>query len=163
MALPLGELSTKVTERALHPNFPSPSSLCSSTSPKGRGKGDARHFSCRGTPPLALPLGELSPQATERALHPGFPSPSSLCSATSPKERGKGDARHFSCRGTSPLALPLGELSPKVTERVLHSGLPSPSSLRSATSPKGRGKGDAHYFSCRGTPPLALPLGELSP
>ena len=39
------------------------------------------------------------------------------------------------------LALPLGELSPKVTERVLQSGIPSPSSLRSATFPKGRGKG----------------------
>ena len=33
------------------------------------------------------------------------------------------------------LAPPMGELSPKVTERE-----PSPSSLRSATSPKGRGK-----------------------
>ena len=45
----------------------------------------------------------------------------------------------------SPLALPLGELSPKVTERVLHPGFPSPSSLCSATSPKGRGKGAVHY------------------
>ena len=43
--------------------------------------------------------------------------------------------------GCSPLALPLGELSPQVTERVLHLGLPSPSSLRSGTSPKERGKG----------------------
>ena len=43
--------------------------------------------------------------------------------------------------GYSPLAPPLGELSPKVTERVLHPGIPSPSSLRSATSPIGRGKG----------------------
>ena len=40
----------------------------------------------------------------------------------------------------TPLALPLGELSPKVTKRVLHPSLPSPSSLRSATSPIGRGK-----------------------
>ena len=39
-----------------------------------------------------------------------------------------------------PLALPLGELSPQVTERVLGLRLPSPSSLRSDTSPKGRGK-----------------------
>ena len=43
------------------------------------------------------------------------------------------------------MALPLGELSPKVTERALHHGSPSPSSLRSATSPKGRGKGAVHY------------------
>ena len=42
------------------------------------------------------------------------------------------------------LALPLGELSPQVTERALHSYLPSPSSLRSATSPIGRGKGYSH-------------------
>ena len=53
----------------------------------------------------------------------------------------------------APLALPLGELSPQVTERVLrrflndnvnwhHQRWPSPSELRSATSPKGRGKRD---------------------
>ena len=42
------------------------------------------------------------------------------------------------------MALPLGELSPKVTERALHSYLPSPSSLRSVTSPIGRGKGYSH-------------------
>ena len=40
----------------------------------------------------------------------------------------------------SPLALPLGELSPQVTERGLQLGLPSPTSLRSATFPMGRGK-----------------------
>ena len=39
------------------------------------------------------------------------------------------------------MAPPLGELSPKVTERVLHPGIPSPPSLRSATSPIRRGKG----------------------
>jgi len=38
-------------------------------------------------------------------------------------------------------APPRGELSPKVTERVLQPYFPSPSSLRSATSPKGSGKG----------------------
>ena len=43
MALPLGELSPKVTERALHPRFPSPSSLRSATSPIGRGKGVLFH------------------------------------------------------------------------------------------------------------------------
>ena len=35
------------------------------------------------------------------------------------------------------LALPLGELSPKVTERALQSSFPSPSSLHSTTSPRG--------------------------
>ena len=51
------------------------------------------------------------------------------------------DTLRFYVTWYSPLALPLGELSPKVTERVLQPGIPSPSSLRSSTSPKGRGKG----------------------
>ena len=56
-------------------------------------------------------------------------------------ERIGNDTLHFSyVVGYIPSALPLGELSPKVTERVLHPNFPSPSSLRSATSPKGRGK-----------------------
>ena len=55
----------------------------------------------------------------------------------------------YNVTGCSPLALPLGELSPQVTERVLQPfSMPSPSSLRSATSPRGRGKGYSH-----GTPP----------
>ena len=55
----------------------------------------------------------------------------------------------------NPSALPLGELSPKVTERVLHPNFPSPSSLRSDTSPKGRGKGCLLSFCiCRGILPL---------
>ena len=59
-------------------------------------------------------------------------------------ERIDTDTLHFSyVVGYIPLALPLGELSPKVTERVLHPNFPSPSSLRSDTSPKGRGKWDA--------------------
>ena len=157
---------------------------------------------------LALPLGELSPQVTERALRPRdviclrrcqhfpigrcryLPSPSSLRSATSHRER-QGSAgtetvlrpsdfrAARALRGSrktvngayryryapflvpiyDALALPLGELSPEVTERTLRPRdviclrrcqhfpigrcryLPSPSSLRSATSPTGRGKG----------------------
>ena len=48
------------------------------------------------SPSLALPLGELSPQATERVLAVTFsvPSPSSLRSDTSPRGRGK-----WGCRG----------------------------------------------------------------
>ena len=42
-------------------SLPSPSSLRSDTSPRGRGKS-------LGSPFLALPLGELSPQVTERAI-----------------------------------------------------------------------------------------------
>ena len=57
-------------------------------------------------------------------------------------ERIDTDTLHFSyVVGYTPSALPLGELSPKVTERALHPNFPSPSSLRSATSPIGRGKG----------------------
>ena len=48
----------------------------------------------------------------------------------------------ISCANMSiPLALPLGELSPEVTERAFRTRFPSPSSLRSAASPKGSGKG----------------------
>ena len=49
-----------------------------------------------------------------------------------------------------PLAPTLGELSPKVTERVPGALFPSPSSLHSATSPTGRGK-DRFYVSFRGS------------
>ena len=58
------------------------------------------------------------------------------------------------------LPLPLGELSPKVTERgkaalndkILVLPSPSsPSSLRSATSPKGRGKGMLAAIQLTGT------------
>ena len=61
-------------------------------------------------------------------------------------------------KGCSPLALPLGELSPQVTERVLPPWFPSPSSLRSATSPKGRGKGRSHYNTGTGTAVIPLCL-----
>ena len=257
LALPLGELSPQVTERTLRPRdviclrrcqhfpigrcryLPSPSSLRSATSPTGRGKevpgrkpfttirlsGGTRIEGSRKTvngayryryapflvpiyDALALPLGELSPQVTERTLRPRdviclrrcqhfpigrcryLPSPSSLRSATSPTGRGKGvpgrkpfttirlsgGTRIEGSRKTvngayryryapflvpiyDALALPLGELSPQVTERALRPRdviclrrcqhfpigrcryLPSPSSLRSATSPTGRGKG----------------------
>ena len=76
---------------------------------------------------------------------------------------------------SSPLALPLRELSPKVTELAFRTHFPSPSSLRSATSPKGRAKGclggiEMHpiclrrYFSIRveiAPPILPLPLWTL--
>ncbi|PWM43692.1 MAG: hypothetical protein DBX62_10890 [Clostridia bacterium] len=52
--------------------------------------------------PVALPLGELSPQVTERELKPF----SNLMPT-------------YYVKRCSPLALPLGELSPQVTERVL--------------------------------------------
>ena len=47
-----------------------------------------------------------------------------------------------------PLALPLGELSPKVTERALLPYFPSPVSLRSAASPIGRGKRCSSLSHC---------------
>ena len=53
-------------------------------------------------------------------------------------ERIDADTLHFSF-----LVLPLGELSPQAAERVLQR-IPSPSSLRSDTSPKGRGKRRSH-------------------
>ena len=56
MAPTLGELSPKVTERALHPCFPSPSSLRSATSPRGRGKGFPR-LRAQGTDRGVRPYG----------------------------------------------------------------------------------------------------------
>ena len=156
LALPLGELSPQVTERALRPRdviclrrcqhfpidvaviCPSPSSLLLATSPTGRGKGcwtetvlrpsdfraaralrgsrktewsvsiQIRSISCANIRCLGSPLGELSPQVTERALRPRdviclrrcqhFPiDVAVICSfsvlaalATSPTGRGKG-------------------------------------------------------------------------
>ena len=112
------------------------------TAPEKRVRLCLRRPNRRGKP-LALPLGELSPQATERALQ------YTLSVLASLGHLSQGERQE----PTPHLALPLGELPPQATERVLGQRLPSPSSLRSATSPKGRGK--------RG--PLALPLGELSP
>ncbi len=143
-------------------------------------------YDVTGSGPLALPLGELSPQVTERVLQlfsavtDRLPSPSSLRSATSPRGRGKGCPRGRPKDGTasspsalplgelsrsaSPLALPLGELSPQVTERVIQPSSavadrsPSPSSLRSATSPRGRGKGWSLRPQTR-TVPAGVPAG----
>ena len=113
--------------------IPSPSSLCSATSPKGRGKGgradtdlvlsyhmksnDTRTGRC-----LALPLGELAPEAAERVRRARAACTLSVFAAL----------RHLSQRerqewvrerqGVVRLALPLGELSPEVTERALPQG-----------------------------------------
>ena len=91
-----------------------------------------------GRSPLALPLGELSPQVTERVLQPFSNDKINLCT-------------HIT---EIPVYIPVGEsqnLQPKRhqelrTFRIFWYGhwLPSPSSLRSATSPKGRGKGCSH-------------------
>ncbi len=56
---------------------------------------------------LALPLGELSPQVTERVSRAGL-----VLSASISPEAAARDV----------LALPLGELSPQVTERVKRIG-----------------------------------------
>ena len=158
LALPLGELSPLVTERTLRPRdviclrrcqhfpigrcryLPSPSSLRSATSPTGRGKGSA---------------------GTETVLRPSdFRAARALRGS---RKTVNGEYRYRYAPFLVPiydaLALPLGELSPQVTERALRPRdviclrrcqhfpigrcryLPSPSSLRSATSPTGRGKG----------------------
>ena len=60
---------------------------------------------------MALPLGELSPKVTERALQ-ALPISSGRCSNGT-------HLRLVIPRSEASLALPLGELSPKVTERAL--------------------------------------------
>ena len=70
----------------------------------GKGRALALRDDAAGHRPLALPLGELSPEATERVLRPCLPSPSSLRSATSPIGRGKGFAGPMPplCKGGTP-------------------------------------------------------------
>ena len=100
--------------------------------------------------PLALPLGELSPQATERALAVTF-SVYPLRPRFARPPLPTGEAR------VSPAWLSLRESCHRRRLRGSCSNLqrlPSPSSLRSATSPNGRGKSASR---------LALPPGELSP
>ena len=143
LALPPGERSPLVTERFFRRwcgQCPRPLRLRFAQPPLP--EGEAR-TPARGTRPLALPLGELSPPATERFFcrwcgH--CPRPLRPRCAQPPLPKGEArDAR----TGHRPLALPPGELSPQVTERVFPSlvrslSAPSPSSLRSATSPFGR-------------------------
>ena len=91
---------------------------------------------------LALPLGELSPKVTERALQ-ALPISSGRCSNGT-------HLRLVIARSEASLALPLGELSPKVTERALQAllngnsnqgeGCFSLSGGCAASSPKGRAK-----------------------
>ena len=151
--------------------IPSPSSLCSATSPKGRGKGLARntdlvlsyHMKSNDTRTgrnLALPLGELSPQVTERATWLSLweswrrrrlrgcaghgrrvPSPSSLRSDTSPRGRGKGVEAGEARVWCAWLSLWESWRRRRLRGCAGHERrVPSPSSLRSDTSPKGRGK-----------------------
>ncbi len=95
---------------------------------------------------LALPLGELSPQVTERALQPFSNDKINLCAHTTeiPVDIPVGESqnlqpkRHQELRTFRIVSKPLGFII-----WYAH-GLPSPSSLRSATSPKGRGKGCSH-------------------
>ena len=165
LALPLGELSPQVTERALRPRdviclrrcqhfpigrcryLPSPSSLRSATSPTGRGRG----------------------AGTETVLRPSDFRAARALRGSRKTVNGAYRYRYapFLVPIYDALALPLGELSPQVTERALRPRdviclrrcqhfpigrcryLPSPSSLRSATSPTGRGKGcrDGNRFT----------------
>ena len=87
--------------------------------------------------PLALPLGELSPQVTERALQSFSNDKIDLCAHTT----------KISVDIPVP-AKPPGIFQLGVIFWYRHC-LPSPSSLRSATSPTGRGKGcrDGNCFT----------------
>ena len=125
--------------------LPSPSSLRSATSPTGRGKG----------------ICPLRPAGTETVLRPSDFRAARALRGSRKTVNGAYRYRYapFLVPIYDALALPLGELSPQVTERTLRPRdviclrrcqhfpigrcryLPSPSSLRSATSPTGRGKG----------------------
>ena len=116
-----------------------------------------------GCSPLALPLGELSPQVTERALQPLLNDKINLFTHITeiPVNIPVGESqnlqskRHQELRTFRIISKPLrfimlraiqfndqsGRSTVKVhDESADNPRLPSPSSLRSATSPKGRGK-----------------------
>ena len=129
-----------------------------------------------GCSPLALPLGELSPQVTERVLQPFSNDKINLCAHTTkiPVDIPVGESqnlqpkRHQELRTFRIISKPLrlhelplpesrsaefgmrSQVSGAPRSRghqgccLVWSCLPSPSSLRSATSPKGRGKGCSH-------------------
>ena len=168
LALPLGELSPKVTERACRAgpmcpavNYRPPPCHVVPRRPAGPtwarhqppGLPNARSLCVRlesaspseSPPPtdLALPLGELSPKVTERACRAGPMCPAvnyrpPPCHVVPRRPAGPTWARHqppglpnarslcVRLESASPsesppptdLALPLGELSPKVTERA---------------------------------------------
>ena len=109
---------------------PSPSSLRSATSPRGRGK---------RLPRLAIPPGELSPQATERVLQ--AQSAVTLSDLASLGHLSQGERQECPY-----LALPLGELSPQATERVLQARSAYPLRPRFAQPPLPRG--EASQPSC---------------
>ena len=160
LALPLGELSPQVTERSL--------------APAGRHlPAKVPAFSDWTLPLFALSvlaaLGHLSHRerqgsaGTETVLRPSDFRAARALRGSRKTVNGAYRYRYapFLVPIYDALALPLGELSPQVTERTLRPRdviclrrcqhfpigrcryLPSPSSLRSATSPTGRGKGGA--------------------
>ena len=176
LALPLGELSPQVTERALRPrdviclrrcqHFPI--DVFPSHYPQGEAGletvlrpsdlGGTRRSSLERWPPL--PQGEARCRGTETVLRPSDFRPSAARALRgSRKQNGAYRYRYapFLVPIYDALALPLGELSPQVTERALRPRdviclrrcqhfpidvaviCPSPSSLL-ATSPTGRGK-----------------------
>ena len=95
LALPLGKLSPKVTETAYYD-----------------------HMAQSRLPPLALPSGELSPKVTERASRlPMYVFIRQLAKHISANALRFPYPYDIPRSRASPLALPLGELSPKVTER----------------------------------------------
>ena len=165
LALPLGELSPQVTERE----------------PCARGTSSA----CEGASIFRLDVAVICP-LRPRCARPPLPQGEAKCRDGNrfTTIRLSGGTRIEGSRKTvngayryryapflvpiyDALALPLGELSPQVTERTLRPRdviclrrcqhfpigrcryLPSPSSLRSATSPTGRGKGcrDGNRFT----------------
>ena len=156
LALPLGELSPQVTERALRPRDVICLRRCQHF-PIGR---------CRYLPSPSSLLGHLSHRerqgvpGTETVLRPSDFRAARALRGSRKTVNGAYRYRYapFLVPIYDALALPLGELSPQVTERALRPRdviclrrcqhfpigrcryLPSPSSLRSATSPTGRGK-----------------------
>ena len=129
-ALPKGELSPKVNERA------------SQAPLNGNSKQGEGRFPSQAAAPPALPKGEPSCAMTN--LEASRIRRGAGTSLAVPPSR-------VIARREAPLALPLGELSPKVNERASRAPL-------NGNSKQGEGR-----FPSQAAAPPALPKGEPSP
>ena len=148
LALPLGELSPKVTERAFPRQCLYLSTMLENHLTK-RIVAYALRFLCScNLPrshdlPLALPLGELSPKVTERAFHP--PMYVFVRTVNKTNRRVCPPFPMFSrhTESAAPTALPGGEPRPSQSAALpaLPEGEPSALSVGCAdSSPRGRAK-----------------------
>ena len=159
MALPLGELSPKVTERALQA-LPISSGRCSNGT-------HLRLVIARSEASLALPLGELSPKVTERALQ-ALPISSGRCSNGTHLRLviARSEATRQSREGSNEFADSFPIIQPDTARlpRLLRSlAMTSLGACRIRRGTGTNSQAPPSRVIARSEASLALPLGELSP